>query len=79
NGKQRYRSHSCHRQFTPNSTKKFVSKEPKSLVDQLSLAAITRVAEVSETGLQDYGNHKAIYTSQLLENQAKKGGSNPTM
>ncbi|MEN9229952.1 MAG: hypothetical protein Q6L68_03515 [Thermostichus sp. DG02_5_bins_236] len=84
NGKQGYRYHSCHRQFVPNSTKKFVSKESKSLIDQLllerlSLAAIARVAEVSETGLQDYVNHKVIYTSPLLENQPKKGGSNPAM
>ena len=71
NGKQRYRCHDCHRQFVPTATKKCISDEQKSLVDKLllerlSLAAISRIAGISESWIQRYVNNKSIYTSESM-------------
>lgn len=77
NGKQRYRCHQCHRQFVLNPTKKYISNETKELIDKLlleriSLAGIARATGVSETWLQKYVNHQAVYTAQIMDVNAPK-------
>lgn len=77
NGKQRYLCKTCGRQFVPNATKKVIGEETKTLIDRLllerlSLAAIARVAQVSQTWLQAYVNRK--YQELPKAVQVKKRG-----
>jgi len=37
NGKRRYICYDCHRQFTPDAQKKYISAEEKKLVDKCQL------------------------------------------
>lgn len=59
NGKQNYRCNDCNRQFVTNSTKKYIGKEERQMIDRLlleciSLAGICRVMKVSKIWLLDY-------------------------
>ncbi|MDX2271045.1 MAG: IS1 family transposase [Cyanobacteriota bacterium] len=71
-GKQRYRCHSCHRQFVLKPNRIKVSSQVKAFIDKLllerlSLAAIARVIGVSLTWLQKYVNRKALFTSEIMD------------
>ncbi|MCS6783320.1 MAG: IS1 family transposase, partial [Gloeomargarita sp. SKYG98] len=59
NGKQRYICYDCHRQFTPEARKKYISQAQRQLVDKmllerLSIAAISRVTGISQSWLYKY-------------------------
>jgi len=67
NGKQNHRCKDCGRQFVEYSSQKLISVEEKALIDKLlleriSLAGVSRVAEVSEVWLQGYISD--LYASQ---------------
>ncbi len=80
NGKQNYKCKHCDRQFVANCEKKYISSETKALIDKLllervSLAGIARVADVSETWLQQYVNQKYVQVPQQVQVQDKKRGA----
>jgi transposase-like protein len=59
NGKKRYMCYDCHRQFTPDAQKKYISEEQKQLVDEMltkrvSIAAISRATGISKSWLYRY-------------------------
>jgi len=37
NGKKRYMCHDCHRQFTPDAQKKYISDKQREIVDKMLL------------------------------------------
>ena len=79
-GKQNYKCKHCCRQFVANCEKKYISSETKELIDKLllervSLAGIARVADVSETWLQQYVNQKYAHVPKQVQVQAKKRGA----
>jgi IS1 family transposase len=79
-GKQRFRCQNCSRQFVNNPSRQPVSQEKRDLIDKLlkerlALAAIARVAEVSERWLQDYVNQKYYLTPKEAKITEKKRGS----
>lgn len=76
NGKQRFKCKDCVRQFVEAPTWRKVSDETKGLVDRLllerlSLAAIARVVDVSESWLQEYVNARFSTPPVLGEAPAK--------
>ena len=63
NGKQRFPTKKCGRQFVNNPSKKTISQEMKNIIDKflserISLGGIARVVGVSERWLQNYVNEK---------------------
>ena len=75
--KSQFQCQSCGRQFTLNSSKKFISDETKALIDKLlleklSLAGIARVTGVSETWLQAYVNSRYEQVPRQVEPSSKK-------
>jgi IS1 family transposase len=71
NGKKRYLCYDCHRQFTPEGKKKYISEEQKQMVnkmllERLSIAAISRITGISQSWLYKYLKHKVIYTSEII-------------
>jgi insertion element IS1 protein InsB len=72
NGKRRYICYDCHRQFTPDAQKKYISAEEKKLVDKMlsekvSIAAISRVTGISKSWLYRYVKSKGSHLSQHLD------------
>lgn len=78
-GKQRFRCQHCGRQFVNNPSRQPISQDKRDLIDKLlkerlALAAIARVAEVSERWLQDYVNQKYYLTPKEAKITEKKRG-----
>ncbi|RCJ15914.1 transposase [Nostoc sp. ATCC 43529] len=79
NGKQRFKCHDCRRQFVEQTTKKVIDQATRELIDRLlleriSLAGISRAAQVSEQWLQIYINEKYALVPRTLQVAAKKRG-----
>jgi transposase-like protein len=77
-GKPRFRCQSCGRQFVEAPTRQPIDEPTRTLIDKLllerlALAAIARVAGVSERWLQMYVNQKYSQTSRQIEVAQKKG------
>jgi AraC-like DNA-binding protein len=69
----------CGRQFVNNPSRQPISQDKRDLIDKLlkerlALAAIARVAEVSERWLQDYVNQKYYLTPKEAKITEKKRG-----
>ncbi len=80
NGKQRFKSHECGRQFVENPEKIIINQEKRELIDRLlleriSLAGIARVAQVSERWLPTYVNEKYALVPREISVTAKKKAS----
>jgi transposase-like protein len=79
NGKQRFLSHECGRQFVEHANKKVIDSQTRELVDRLlleriSLAGIARSVRVSEQWLQIYVNEKYASVPRQVHVSAKKRG-----
>lgn len=77
NGKQNHLCKDCGRQFVKDPQNKVISEETKALIDKLllekiPLAGIARVAEVSESWLQEYVNKKYEGAPRQVKVKAKK-------
>lgn len=71
-GKQKYKCHSCSRQFILNPAKFPIPDQTKNLIDRLlleriSLAGIARITGVSERWLQTYVNQKYEQTPRSVQ------------
>lgn len=71
-GKPRFRCQGCGRQFVKNPSRQPVHEATSNLIDRLllerlALAAIARVAGVSERWLQTYVNQKYYQTPHQVE------------
>jgi insertion element IS1 protein InsB len=78
-GKQRFKCHTCGRQFVTNPTKKMITPATKALIEKLlleriSLAGICRVTGVSESWLQRYVNTLYAEVPKQIEVQDKPKG-----
>ena len=78
-GKQRFCCQHCGRQFVNNPSRQPVSQEKRNLIDKLlkerlALAAIARVAEVSERWLPYYVNQKYYLIPKEAKVTQKKRG-----
>jgi transposase-like protein len=79
NGKQRFKCHSCGRQFIEHPTKKVIDPTTRNLIDRLlleriSLAGIARATQVSEQWLQTYVNNKYAQVPRQVQVAPKKRG-----
>ena len=77
NGKQNHKCRDCGRQFVLEPQNQPISDATKRLIDKLllekiPLAGIARVAEVSESWLQEYVNKKYEGTPRQVKVKAKK-------
>ena len=77
NGKQNHKCRECGRQFVLDPQNQPISDATKRLIDKLllekiPLAGIARVAEVSESWLQEYVNKKYESTPRQVTVKAKK-------
>ena len=77
NGKQRFKCHSCGRQFIEHLTTKVIDQATRDLVDRLlleriSLAGIARAVGVSEQWLQTYVNEKYAKVPRSVQVTPKK-------
>jgi len=71
-GKPRFRCQACGRQFVEQASRQPVDGATRQLIDKLllerlTLAAIARVAGVSERWLQMYVNQKFYETPKMIE------------
>ncbi len=79
NGKLNYQCKDCTRQFVLNPKNKKINRETKDLIDKLllerlALAAIARVAGVSERWLQKYVNEKFENIEKEVDVEEKEKG-----
>lgn len=77
NGKQNHKCLACGRQFVLDPQNQPISDATKHLIDKLllekiPLAGIARVAEVSESWLQEYVNKKYEGAPRQVKVKAKK-------
>ena len=77
NGKQNHKCRDCGRQFVLDPQNQPINDATKRLIDKLllekiPLAGIARVAEVSESWLQEYVNKKYADTPRQVKVKAKK-------
>ena len=77
NGKQNHKCRECGRQFVLDPQNQPISDATKRLIDKLllekiPLAGIARVAEVSESWLQEYVNKKYENIPRQVKVKAKK-------
>ena len=82
NGKQNHKCRNCGRQFFFAPQNQPISEGTKRLIDKLllekiPLAGIARVAEVSESWLQEYVNKKYEGTPRQVNVKAKKRTFDP--
>ena len=80
NGKQNHKCRECGRQFVLDPQNRPISDATKRLIDKLllekiPLAGIARVAEVSESWLQEYVNQKYEGTPRRVTVGVKKKGT----
>ena len=77
NGNQNHKCRNCNRQFVLNPRNRPVTEESKKLIDsllleRLSIAAICRVSDISETWIQTYAEGKYSTVIQQVTVSAKK-------
>ncbi|HEY9826267.1 MAG TPA: IS1 family transposase [Stenomitos sp.] len=77
NGKQRFKCRGCGRQFIEQPSKKVINQTTREVIDRLlleriSLAGITRAAQVSEQWLQTYVNQKYTQVPRTVQVISKK-------
>jgi IS1 family transposase/transposase-like protein len=78
-GKPNHKCQSCGRQFVKDSQQKIISEETKQLIDdllleRLSLAGVSRVTQVSKSGLQQYVNRKYEEVFREIKVSSKSPG-----
>ena len=79
NGKQNHKCHDCGRQFVAHRRQKIISPETKQLInklllEQIPLAGIARVCDVSEPWLQKYVNDKYASVPRTVNVSSKNKG-----
>jgi len=79
NGKPKFATRSCGRQFVEAPTKRTINQETRASVDSLllervSLAGIVRITKVSPAWLQTYVNRKYAAQAQQVSVPTQKNG-----
>lgn len=79
NGKQNHKCYTCRRQFIEHPQLQTVSPPTIEIVDRLlleriSLAGISRALRISSKWLQNYINHKYMWTAWILEEEPENPG-----